>query len=58
MMLKCINMKKIKEIKPEPKKATVDDFIGVFDNFIPPGQCEEPFELIDVNPTLERILES
>ncbi len=45
MMLKCINMKKIKEIKPEPKKATVDDFIGVFDNFIPPGQCEDVIKM-------------
>ena len=34
------------------------DSLFLLDVLFPPGQCEEPFELIDVNPTLERILES
>ena len=39
-------------------RPRVIDSLFLLDVLFPPGQCEEPFELIDVNPTLERMLES
>lgn len=48
-------MKKTKEEKPEEKKSSVENFIGVFDNFIPPGQCENIIKMYQEEEKANRV---